>query len=59
MLSHYLVYDVVIQEAPLDALFIFIYLFIYLLGPKAAQHNITMTKTEEKHKKLKTKIHKN
>jgi len=30
---------------------------IYLLRPKAAQHNIAITKTEEKHKKLKTKIH--
>jgi len=28
-------------------------LFIYLLRPKAAQHNITVTKTEETHKKLK------
>jgi len=36
------------------------YLFIiYLLRPKAAQHNITTTKTEETHKKLKSKIHKN
>ena len=32
---------------------LFIYLFIYLLRPKAAQHNITITKTEETHKKLK------
>ena len=34
-------------------------LFIYLLCPKGAKHNITITKTEETHKKLKTKIHKN
>jgi len=32
--------------------------YYYLLRPKAAQHNITITKTVEKHKKLKTKIHK-
>ena len=35
------------------------YYYYYLLRPKAAQHNITITKkTVEKHKKLKTKIHK-
>jgi len=33
-------------------------IIIYLLRPKAAQHNITITKTVEKHKKLKSKIHK-
>jgi len=38
---------------------IIIYLFIYLLRPKAAQHNIIITKTVEKHKKLKTKMYKN
>jgi len=36
---------------------IIIIIIIYLLRPKAAQHNITITKTEEKHKKLTTKIH--
>jgi len=30
-----------------------------LLRPKAAQQNITITKTEETHKKLETKIYKN
>jgi len=36
------------------------YSYYYLLRPKAAQHNITITKqTAEKHKKLKTKIHNN
>jgi len=41
-------------------LLLFIIIIItYLLRPKAAQHNITVTKTEEKHKKLKTKIQKN
>jgi len=35
------------------------FIIIYLLRPKAAQHNITITKTEETHKKLKTKIYKN
>jgi len=36
------------------------YYYYYLLRPKAAQHNITITKqTAEKHKKLKTKIHNN
>jgi len=34
-------------------------LLFYLLRPKAARHSITITKTEEKHKKLTTKIHKN
>ena len=34
--------------------------FIYLLCPKGAKHNITITKTEETHKKLKyTKIRNN
>jgi len=33
--------------------------YYYLLRPNAAQHNITITKTEETHKKVKTKIHKN
>ena len=33
------------------------YYYYYLLRPKAAQHNITITKTEETQKKLKTKIH--
>jgi len=37
----------------------FIYLCIYLLRPKAAQHDITITKTEETHKKVKTEIRKN
>jgi len=35
------------------------YYYYYLLRPKAAQQNITITKTEETHKKLRTKIHKN
>jgi len=35
------------------------FIIIYLLRPKAAQHSITITKTEETHKKLKTKIYKN
>jgi len=35
-----------------------IIIIIYLLRPKAAQHNITITKTEETHRKLKTEIHK-
>jgi len=35
------------------------YYYLLVLRPKAAQHNITITKTEETHKKLKTKIHKN
>ena len=34
-------------------------IIIYLLRPKAAQHNVTITKTEETHEKLKTKIRKN
>jgi len=41
------------------AVTIYFYLFIYLLRPKAAQHNITITKNSRKHKKLKTRIHKN
>ena len=40
------------------AFIIIIYLFVYLLHPKAAQHNITATNTEETHKKLNTKIRK-
>jgi len=34
------------------------FIIIYLLRPKAAQHNITITKTEET-QELKTKIYKN
>jgi len=40
-------------------LIVIYFIIIYLLRPKAAQHNITITKTEETHKKLKTKIYKN
>jgi len=40
----------------LDAIIIII--IIYLLRPKTTQHNITVSKAEEKHKKLKTEIHK-
>jgi len=34
------------RQSDRQLIFLFIYLFIYLLRPKAAQHNITITKTE-------------
>jgi len=48
------------QATPLIAYYYYYYYYYYyLLRPKVAQHNIAITKTEETHKKLKTKIETN